>query len=564
MASEEATMDTLKDTTLNHDDRIPEIPHNEISAEQVAMYRCYTEHLPHYGFVKPGNAQEELEMSPNRLSPEFIAEEIEFGRAHTQPISLFEHRRRHVHHNLNKRDKFFRGHDEKLHEGGDSATKRLVTIYFVPLQLGVITGLIWANIDYDNYVYVWGTSDDESVDLGFTIAHHPVTLHFILNDIFMAFFFGIAMVEIVLALLPGGALSPISKAAVPLICTLGGILGPIGVFFSLMYIQKAAGAFDNSEFAFSELLEGWGVVVATDISIAWLVATLVFGSAHTAIRFLLVLAVADDVGGMLIIAFFYPSEHDSNPWYLFMCVGACLVASLLRFFKFRHWLWYICLSAPLAWYGLLASGVHASLALCLVVPFMPKYIYLDGDASQNVSEPTTAASPVEQQQEEGPPNTNHGEMVINGKRAVEGPLERFDHDCSFFVHCGLLFFALANAGVQFTKDAFGWITFNVAISLIVGKCIGIFSFGSIALFIPHLTLPHGMGHLHLFLVGVVSGVGLTVALVVAHAAYTQRELLDQAKLGALLSLLAGPIAISLGMLLRIPKVSAPPPTGPPT
>ncbi|KAF4687620.1 hypothetical protein FOZ60_003638 [Perkinsus olseni] len=392
-------------------DGIPEIPHNEISADQVThasyrfqryfsgqvtMHRAYTEHLPHYGFVKPCSPQEEIDMSPNRLNPGFIADEvarerflfsrlsffqIEFGRARTQPISLFEHRRWKVHHNLNKKDKFFRGHDERLHDGGGSATKyfrtkrhwylyirRLVTIYFVPLQLGVITGLLWANIDYDNYVYVWGTDDDESVDLGFSIAHHPVTLHFILNDIFYGFL--LRHRHVAKAIVPLLCSFTASTAAIafnetPLPGTLGGILGPIGVFFSLMYIQKAAGAFDDSQFEFSELLEGWGVVVATDISIAWLIATIVFGSAHTAIRFLLVLAVADDVGGMLIIAFFYPSEHESNQWYLFMCVGACLVALLLRIFKFRHWLWYIALAGPLAWYGLLASGVHASLALCL-------------------------------------------------------------------------------------------------------------------------------------------------------------------------------------------------------
>ncbi|KAF4727889.1 hypothetical protein FOZ63_002284, partial [Perkinsus olseni] len=223
-------------------DGIPEIPHNEISADQVTMHRAYTEHLPHYGFVKPCSPQEEIDMSPNRLNPGFIADEIEFGRARTQPISLFEHRRWKVHHNLNKKDKFFRGHDERLHDGGGSATKyfrtkrhwylyirRLVTIYFVPLQLGVITGLLWANIDYDNYVYVWGTDDDESVDLGFSIAHHPVTLHFILNDIFMAFFFGIAMVEIVLALLPGGALSPVAKAIVPLLCSITALTAAIAL-----------------------------------------------------------------------------------------------------------------------------------------------------------------------------------------------------------------------------------------------------------------------------------------------------------------------------------------------
>mmetsp|Transcript_1990 Transcript_1990/g.1797 ORF Transcript_1990/g.1797 Transcript_1990/m.1797 type:complete len:101 (-) Transcript_1990:549-851(-) len=94
------------------------------------------------------------------------------------------------------------------------------------------------------------------------------------------------------------------------------MLGPIVVFFALVYIISNCGGFDNYDEDLSAVLKGWGIVVSTDISIAWLVASFVFGGGHAAIRFILLLAVADDMGGMLVIAIFYPSAHE--PQYIYL------------------------------------------------------------------------------------------------------------------------------------------------------------------------------------------------------------------------------------------------------
>ncbi|KAF4674726.1 hypothetical protein FOL47_008776 [Perkinsus chesapeaki] len=542
-----------------------EVPDMVVSRSQT------TEGVPQQSrFVRPRTDSEFMAASPTRI-PRDVYEEKNVQRAATDGALAIEATRLRVELALESHDQFFRGHDQTLASVENPRKflttwrhwylyiRRIATTYFVPLQLGVLAALLWANIDEDNYVYLWGTDKYKTLDLGFTIGGHHVTLHFLINDIFMCFFFGIAMVEIVVAVLPGGSLSPMKKAIVPLMGTLGGILGPISIFFALMFTMNAFGGFDSYEEELSTILNGWGIVVATDISIAWLVASFVFGGGHAAIKFLLLLAVADDVGGVLIIAFFYPSPYAAEYVYLLLCVGACVLALFLRTMKVRHWAWYVFLCGPLAWYGLLKASVHASLALCMIVPFMPKEIdtrepnyfvkawrrWRKKDVVEEVEEGSKTSSSID-----------YSEKPLEGSGIVTGPLEKFDHDCAFFVHIGLFFFALANAGVKLSGESVGLVTVSITCSLVFGKTIGIFTLGWIASSLFKFGLPEGMTLKHLFVVGIISGAGLTVALFVAQSAYTQPGLLAQAKLGALLSIIVAPVAIVAGRLFRIVKVPA--------
>jgi NhaA family Na+:H+ antiporter len=113
----------------------------------------------------------------------------------------------------------------------------LMQEFSLPLILGVIISLIWANLGHESY---------------HEFLHHNLfgikhfNFHFLFNDIFMVFFFGIAAVEITQSVLPGGDLNPMSKAVNPLMATAGGVLGPIGIFFLL-----------NSIMGSSELTNGW-------------------------------------------------------------------------------------------------------------------------------------------------------------------------------------------------------------------------------------------------------------------------------------------------------------------
>ena len=167
----------------------------------------------------------------------------------------------------------------------------------------MIAGLVFANVDIHAYeemvdFHIFG---DEAKIFG-----KSVTVHFLINEIFMVFFFGIATKEITESVLPGGALNPIRKALNPLMGTLGGVFGPAGTFFLLAWI------FYGGSGDFGTVANGWGIPTATDIALAWLVARVIFGNGHPAINFLLLLAVADDAIGLGIIAVFYPDpDHPA-------------------------------------------------------------------------------------------------------------------------------------------------------------------------------------------------------------------------------------------------------------
>ena len=193
-------------------------------------------------------------------------------------------------------------------------TLNILQEFSLPLIFGVIAALIAANVDYHAYHvvvdYVFGE--------GAEILGHPITAHFLINDIFMVFFFGIAAKEITEACLPGGDLNPPSKAINPLLGTLGGVFGPVGTYFLMLHLLYDGHA------DFDAVANGWGVPTATDIALAWLVARVVFGAKHPAVNFLLLLAVADDAIGLGIIAVFYGDPN--NP----LLPSTCCTSPCLR------------------------------------------------------------------------------------------------------------------------------------------------------------------------------------------------------------------------------------------
>ncbi len=116
--------------------------------------------------------------------------------------------------------------------------------------------------------------------------HHGLTVHFVINDILMALFFAIAGKEVWESMLPGGALSNPRKAATPLLATLGGIVGPAGLYILGAVLVGQSGWFGQG----GDLGRGWAVPCATDIAFSYLVARIVFGNGHPAIAFLLLLS----------------------------------------------------------------------------------------------------------------------------------------------------------------------------------------------------------------------------------------------------------------------------------
>jgi len=369
----------------------------------------------------------------------------------------------------------------------------------LPLIGGVMAALVWANVDPAGF-----TDLLEWSPFG---AGHEVNFHFVFNDLFMVLFFGIAAGEITESCLPGGALYPLRRAVNPLLATLGGVLGPIGFFMLWLAIT---GDWDISR--------GWGIPTATDIALAWLVARLAFGPDHPAVRFLLLLAVADDGIGLAIIAIFYPDPaHPVQPLFLLLVLAGMALAFVLRRNRVKPWAAYVLGPGGLAWAGLYLAHLHPALALVFVIPFMPHAGYDEGFFAEEEDVRTDT-------------------------------LNRFQHAFKLPVTVGLFGFGIANAGVLFSSV--GNPTWAVVFALVTGKTIGVFTFGLLARALG-FPLPVGMDARTLFVAGLNAAMGMTVALFVAGEAYIDPVTQGAAKMGALLSAGVAPVTIIAAILLRV-------------
>ena len=375
----------------------------------------------------------------------------------------------------------------------------LLQEWSAPLILGVLFALWVANTSTGLYAEIleWKPFGD------FHLLGHMVTFHFLVNDIFMVFFFGIAAKEITESFLPGGDLNPVSKAINPLIGTIGGVLGPIAVFFVLTTWIFSG----HADLAIIQ--NGWGIPTATDIALAWLVARMVLGKDHPAVKYLLLLAVLDDAIGLVIIAKWYPDPNfPVEPIWLLLVAAGMAVALILRKKAPHQWKWTIGVGGGLSWTGLMLAHIHPALALVPIVPFLlgPKKdtgMYAERD-----------------------------EVDID-HRGHHSPLHTFEESLKTPVDYGLFFFAFCNAGVQF--DAIGPVTWIILASLIVGKTIGISLFSIVAMGLG-APLPEGMKIRHVLIVSFIAGLGLTVALFVTGEAYPDGSAYQAAaKMGALFS-----------------------------
>ena len=399
--------------------------------------------------------------------------------------------------------------------------------FSLPLIAGVILGLVAANVNQHWYEVV---VDFHPLGHGVYVFGHSLTLHFIINGMFMCLFFGIAAKEITESTLPGGVLNPLRRAINPLVGTLGGVFGPVGLYFLMAWI------FYGGSNDFSAVANGWAIPTATDIALAWLVARVVFGPLHPAVNFLLLLAVVDDAIGLVIIAVFYPDPHHPvEPIWLLATVGGMAVVFVLRKLRVRWWPVYILTGGSLSWVGLAGAGVEPALALAPIVPFMP-------------SAPHHSATEAEHDHDHEMTSAPHPQAT-DAHHEGHSVLEQFEHHLKMFVDFGLFFFAFANAGVAFSS--IGLVTMMVLVSLIVGKGIGValFSWAASKVGFP---LPDGMGVRHLVVTGVIAGLGLTVALFVAGKAFPgDSPFQEPGKMGAVFSIVAALVAYVLGKVLHV-------------
>jgi NhaA family Na+:H+ antiporter len=364
------------------------------------------------------------------------------------------------------------------------------------LPIGTIFALVWANAAPNSY-----TSFARGA-------------HFVVNDIGMTIFFALAAKEIVEATAPRGALHPVSNAVTPIVAAIGGMIAPVGIYLGLV---NAAGL--------PALHRGWAIPTATDIAFSFLLARWLFGREHPAVPFLLLLAIADDAFGLVVLALFYPAAVLRPIAFAIVLSAALVLCWALRRARVMQFWPYLVVGGALSWIAFFRGGFHPALALVPVVPFVPH-------AARDVG-------------------------MFEEERGANGdPLTRFEHAAKVPAEIVLFLFGLVNAGVPVAQIGAG--TWIVVAALVAGKPLGIVAAAMAGTGLG-ARLPASLTHRDLFVVGCTAGIGFTVALFFATAAFPDGDLLDQTKMGALFSFSAAGIAALAAMVLRVGRFARHPP-----
>ena len=377
--------------------------------------------------------------------------------------------------------------------------------------------LVWANVDPASYKGAF----DYPLTLGAGSWTARFSLREAINDGLMTVFFFVVGMEIKRELVVG-ELNSLAKASLPAIAALGGMLVPAGVFLAFNHAGPGA--------------HGWGIPMATDIAFCVGILTLLKGRVPRGlVVFVTALAIFDDIGGILVIAFFY--GHGLSPQWLLTAAAVALLPYAMSRANVVNGLAYALVGAVL-WYALHAGGIHATISgviLGLMIPARPQRVLRDvlGELACHVGELQKTPADAE---------LDGAEILAieEGLEDLQAPVARFVHLLHPFVgFCIMPLFALANSGVSLA--GFGMATLaapvalGTALGLFAGKQIGIFSLTLLAVVLRIAPMPGNASRLQLFGVSVVAGIGFTVALFIATLAYPMSpELLDHAKIGILL------------------------------
>lgn len=415
------------------------------------------------------------------------------------------------------------------------------------LMAAAVIALIWANSPWAvSYTQLWQAKLTVAIGT-FEISKAAILW---INDGLMAVFFLLVGLEIKRELLLG-QLSSFRQAALPVAAAIGGMVVPALLFLVFNPSGPAA--------------RGWGIPMATDIAFALGILALLGPRIPVGLKvFLAALAIVDDLGAVLVIALFYTSEI--NVAALLGAVGVFAILLIFNRLGVRKPTPYA-LAGLALWVLFLKSGVHATIAGVLLAMTIPTRVFLN--ARDYAEQVRTVIDEFEASGEFGEhvlmseARTTAIEEIERASEEAQMPLERLEHSLHPWVSYFIMpIFALANAGIPLgagVEQAMGSpIAWGVFAGLVIGKPIGIFAMSWIAVKTNLAALPKGVGWRHIAGVGMLGGVGFTMALFIAELALTTPEKLVVAKMGIMAaSLVAGVIGFLLlkkaGRVRRTPK-----------
>ncbi len=365
---------------------------------------------------------------------------------------------------------------------------RFALEYLLLLPIGAGVALIWANAGPERY---------------FRISQ---ALSFAVNDVAMTFFFALMMKEVVEATAPGGVLHPWRRALLPVIAAVPAAaisaLVHVGIVDALLE-EPALGAI-------------WPVALGTDLALSYFVARLIFRR-DPIVSFVLVLAIAADALGIVAVALFQPAPDLHLTQGAVILAVAVGVGVMLRRARVRSFWPYLLLAGTGSWYAFYRSGVHPALALVPIMPLLPHAARDPG-------------------------------FFVDARPDAKDALNRFEIAWRYPAQIALLFFGFVNAGVRFEALEIG--TIGLPVAMIVGRPIGVLAGAAIAV-VAGLHLPQRTAWRELIVIGFIVAIGFTMALFFSTALLPPGQMHAEASMGAILSLLAVPIALAAARVLRV-------------
>ncbi|MFN3403195.1 MAG: Na+/H+ antiporter NhaA [Cytophagaceae bacterium] len=406
---------------------------------------------------------------------------------------------------------------------------RLESSAGIMLILATVAAIFWINSPWhDSYHLFW----HKHLIIGFDKVRMDYTIHHWVNDALMSIFFFLVGLEIKREVM-AGELSDIKHAAMPIAAAIGGMVVPALIFVLLN--ARGAGK------------EGWGIPMATDIAFSIGVLSLLGKRVPLGLKvFLTALAIVDDIGAVLVITFFYSSDiYFDFLIYAFVLLALLYAINFLNVYRLEIYVFI----GIVIWFLFLQSGVHPTVAGVLVafsIPAKRKFdeaTYLDvlGNGYQQLKEMDKPVSSILLPAKQ----FEVIDAIDRATNKVQSPLQRIEinlHEFVFYIVMPV--FALANAAIYidhtFFKSLTGTLTYSIAISLLLGKVIGISFFSWLAFKLKLANYPSKVELPEIIGLGLLGGIGFTMSLFISNLAYHNEILVEDAKTGILVgSTLAG-------------------------
>jgi len=347
----------------------------------------------------------------------------------------------------------------------------------VLLLVVTAVSLFLSNSSYsENYIRFWTLER-------FSFSGHKADFLFIINDFLMAVFFLNVGLEIKRELIIG-ELSSFKKSITPIVAAIGGMVVPALIYYALNFN--------------TELEKGWGIPMATDIAFAVAVLSLVGKHIPAGLKlFLMSLAIIDDLGAVIVIAVFY-SQHLFLNFLLYAAVVFCLMFTM-NLLKIKRTIYYLLLGL-IAWYLILCSGVHATIAGVVTAFFIP----------------------------------------LKDISGTGSPLERLQNALNIPVDYLILpLFAMANTAMVIEFNSFSeWFnmaTIGVCLGLMLGKPIGIYYATKLVVNTNIGKLPEGCDFKKIAGASMLGGIGFTMSIFILMLAFPGHEIQTTVKCAVLIS-----------------------------